>query len=302
MSVVVVHGDAATTTAVALASAWPASAADEPHSTAAEPANATPHTANPSTTPTPSSAAPPIRAPIVLEADPGGGSLAAWLDTPAVPSLSTAVTASELTVPILERLLHHTPSGVRVLPAPVRTLEAARAVTEAEARVVPLLAPPDAPLAVVDTGRARMGAEVSAMWRSASAVVLVHRQASPSARAAVARVERYVEMVERTFSVGIQPWLVVIGSTPFDPGEIFAEATRNGERAHLHTLPDDPLAAAVYAGRTGVSLRRFARLPLNRAARRLAAELDRAVSQSDWHGRSAPSIDLPDVSVNGSTP
>ena len=56
MGIVALVGDATTTTAVALASAW--SADDEV---------------------------------VVLEFDPSGGSLAAWMDTPAVPTLSTFV-------------------------------------------------------------------------------------------------------------------------------------------------------------------------------------------------------------------
>ncbi len=56
VTVIAVVGDATTTTAVAIAVGWPA--ADEV---------------------------------IVLEADPSGGSLAAWLDTPSQPSLATIV-------------------------------------------------------------------------------------------------------------------------------------------------------------------------------------------------------------------
>ncbi len=57
MAIVAVAGDACTTTAVALASAWPAS--DEA---------------------------------ILVEADPSGGDLAAWFDMTSSPSLSTVVT------------------------------------------------------------------------------------------------------------------------------------------------------------------------------------------------------------------
>ena len=42
----------------------------------------------------------------------------------------------------------------------------------------------------------------------------------------------------------------------------------------------DDLAAAVYGGRTGVSERRLARLPLARAARDLAAVAERAVHEA----------------------
>ena len=55
MTIVAVIGDCTTTTCIALAAGWPG------------------------------------RRRLVLEADPSGGSLAGWLDTPSSPSLATIV-------------------------------------------------------------------------------------------------------------------------------------------------------------------------------------------------------------------
>ena len=60
MAVITLVGDRTTTTAVAIAAAWPVSAG---------------------------------AGPVVVECDPTGGSLAAWLDTPVSPSI-TSVTAA----------------------------------------------------------------------------------------------------------------------------------------------------------------------------------------------------------------
>ena len=61
MSIVAIAGDVSTTTAVALASAWPVGEDI-----------------------------------LVVEADPTGGDLAAWFDMPVAPSLSTVVTSTRV--------------------------------------------------------------------------------------------------------------------------------------------------------------------------------------------------------------
>ncbi|MEX2626307.1 MAG: hypothetical protein WD225_05450, partial [Ilumatobacteraceae bacterium] len=102
MSLVAVIGDAATTTTLALAATWP----DDP---------------------------------LVVEADPTGGSMAAWLDLPGEPTLSTVVTRVPTAGwPAVEQLTHRSPSGLRVVPAPIRSIEAVRAVAEADRNLFPL--------------------------------------------------------------------------------------------------------------------------------------------------------------------
>lgn len=258
MSVVAVVGDATTTTTLALAATWPDEA-------------------------------------LVVEADPTGGSVAAWLDLPASPTLSTVVTrAPAAGWPAVEQLAHDAPSGVRVVPAPVRTVEATRAVAEAERGVLPLAAELDRPVVLADLG-ARVAAHGPPSALSSSDVaVVVHRQCRSSARAAAVRLERAAELVDAVAATGVALVVAVIGRTPFEPDEIGRFlATDSGGRpeppgagpgATLVELPDDPLSAAVLAGRSGVSARRLARLPLLRDARRVAVtiaarlEAERAVA------------------------
>jgi hypothetical protein len=75
--------------------------------------------------------------------------------------------------------------------------------------------------------------------------------------------------------------LTIIGSDPFDPDEIarFIDTTSPDALAGANLLPDDPLSAAVLAGRTGVSAKRLRRLPLMRSASDIAAILRSSVGR-----------------------
>lgn len=248
MSLVTVLGDAATTTTLALAAGWP----DEV---------------------------------MVLEADRRGGSLAAWLDLPSSPTLSTAVTrAADGGWPAIEAVAHEAPAGVRVVTAPVRTIEAARAVAEAERHVLPALSALDRPVVLVDSGRADLGGVgapdgLPPVLLASDVTVVVHRQSRHSARAAAVRIERLADLVEAVIaaSPSTATVLALIGDTPFEAAEIERFVSEERALAGVVSLADDPLAAAVLAGRSGVSARRLARLPLMRTARRAASVLDRLV-------------------------
>lgn len=247
MSLVLIAGDCATSTTLALAAAWP-SDSDV----------------------------------LVIEADPRGGSMAAWLDVPVSPSLSTVVTrAHHDGWPSIDALSRVTPSGVRLIPAPPRSVEAARAVAEAGTCVFPVLADIDRPVVLIDAGCPSAASGAHAAMPHADVVVVVHRQAHQSARAAAVRLERTAEQVEMIDALGLTMVLAVIGDEPFEPAEV-AEFLRDegGERYEMSQvirLPEDPLTAAALAGRTGVSSRRLARLPLMRAAVSGAAMVERTV-------------------------
>jgi MinD-like ATPase involved in chromosome partitioning or flagellar assembly len=239
MSAIAIVGTPATTTTVALAAAWPGP-----------------------------------EAPVVIEADPRGGSLAAWLDVPTTPSLSTAVASGAHRDPeAVAALVRTTPSGVRLLPAPVRSVEARRSVAEAEAVLVPALAASDEHLVLLDLGR-RSAADALAPLHSCDVCVVVHRQADQSSRAAVVGVERLAELVDVVAESGVAVVVAVVGAQPFDPREVGGFVV--GARTDIATvaLPVDPVAAAVLGGRSGVSARRLARLPLLRAARQLAGVVE----------------------------
>jgi hypothetical protein len=262
VTVIAVVGDAATTTTVAIAAGWP--------------------TAEPTTGEV-----------IVVEADPAGGSLAGWLDTPAQPSLATIVAnagtgAGRDARAILENLgtmVRRSNSGVRFVTNAVRGRSAHRAVEEAAVAVFPAIAA--APITVIaDVGVHRAGTAPSPALRVADVVVIVHRQASASAGAATVRIERLVETIEELAHLDAVFLLAVIGSAPFDPTEIgmFVDQSVPDTVRTTVAVAEDPLAAATIAGRTGVSAKRLRRLPLMRSAGVLAIELSHLVGTPSYLG------------------
>lgn len=230
MTIVAVVGDAATTTSVAIAAAWVARGGA-----------------------------------LLVEADPSGGDVSGWLDLPLAPSLSTLVTSPERTWQAVERHAQLSASGLAVIPAPIRVLEAQQAVAEAERWVVPVMAGVPNPI-VVDAGAATSATRTHPFVRAAATVVLVHRQATQSAAAASTRLRRLVDQVELLSAAPDNLIVALVGSRPFDVVEVGRSLN---ELAVVAPLPVDPLAASVFAGARGVSARRLARLPLSKAAARL---------------------------------
>ena len=233
MTVLAVTGDATTTTCVALAAAWPVDDDDV----------------------------------VVLEADPSGGSLAAWLDTPATPTLGTIVASAGTSARLADTvssMTHHSAAGIRFIAAPVRGIPARRAIDEAVTAVVPTLASSPT-IVLADVGSAT---PVGPIVRWASTVVVVHRQTGRSAAAESVRLERLLERIEQVAVHDADLVVAVIGADPFEPNEIESLVESNvASRVAAHVvLADDPLSAAVVCGRTGVSAKRLQRLPLMRSA------------------------------------
>ncbi len=239
MSLVAVVGDVTTTTAVLLAAAWPI--ADGP---------------------------------FVLELDPRGGNVAAWLDLPVEPSVTAAVTrAPDGAWPVVAPMVRSSDSGVRVLPAPVSSREAARAIAESDP-LVATLAALDEVVAIADLGQLDLSGAAPRAVRFADRVLVVHRQRAGSPRASAVRVQRLAETWAAVRRAAIDPsmvGLVVVGEDPFD-GEEIAGFLGAPPEALFERLPVDDLAAAVVAGRPGVPAKRFDRLPLARASRTLAQQ------------------------------
>jgi hypothetical protein len=216
---------------------------------------------------------------VVVEADPSGGSLAAWLDTSLSPSLSSVVTALHQGASTgatrstqwaaIDAMIRRSASGVRFVPAPYRTREARGAISEAELSLFPLLAAIDHTVALVDVGRIDP-LRVPPAVRHAHLTLLVHRQDASSAPAATVRLERLAETVETLRDAGATVGLALVGSDPFALAEVVGFAAPDGP---AWSLANDPLSAAVLAGRTGVSTRRLGRLPLMRSAADASAAL-----------------------------
>ncbi|BAN00449.1 hypothetical protein [Ilumatobacter coccineus] len=259
MAIIAVTGDCVTTTIVALAAGWP----------------------------TPTESAHDLEA-LLVEADPRGGSLSAWFDTPATPSLSTVVTAlhqaggsaddahrsSGQRWATIDPLVQRSSAGPRFIPAPTRSREARTAVHEAAHSLFPVLAEHDRSVALVDTGALDI-ARPSHAFRFADVVVLCHRQEAASAAASAARIDRLVEQADALTSAGHRVAIALVGDEPFALDEVIAFAAPESTG---WLLPVDPLAAAVLAGRRGVSARRLARLPLMRGAADVADDLARLVT------------------------
>jgi MinD-like ATPase involved in chromosome partitioning or flagellar assembly len=243
VAIVAVAGDLTTTTSVALAAGWPVT--DDT---------------------------------LLVEADPAGGDLAAWFDLPVTPSLSTIVTrVVDGAWPDIEQHTRLASNGLRLVPAPAGAAEAAQAVGESARALVPSLAALRSPVTIADVGRLPSTSASHPFLGAAAAVVLVHRQAPQSARAAAVRLQRLADQLVGLTASPTPVVVAVVGERPFDLSEIERFLLDAAGVASLVGLPDDPLAAAVFAGRTGVSARRLARLPLVRAARDLADVVERSV-------------------------
>ena len=243
MAIVAVTGDAATTTSIALAVSWPA-----------------------------------VDDVLLVEADPKGGDVAAWFDIPVAPSLSNVVTrVLDGSWPEVERMTRMTPVGLRVLPAPAGAAEAGQAVAESARSLVMTLAALRTPVVIADVGDMPSTAAAHPFLGMASIAVVVHRQSPQSARAAAVRLQRLSD--EITSLSGSVPAVVVavVGAVPFGPDEVAAFLSAGSSVVTVVALPNDELAAAVMGGRTGVSPRRLARLPLIRSAQHLANVVDGAL-------------------------
>ena len=254
MPIVAVTGDACTTTTVALAASWPAT--DDV---------------------------------VLIEADPAGGDLAAWFDMPVSPSLSTVVTrVLDGAWPEIERHTRLADNGVRILPCPARAGESAQAIGEAARSLVPALAAMRTPVAVVDAGRPAAAASSHPFVVAAAVTVVVHRQAPQSARAAAVRLQRLADLLEQFTTSPSALVVAVVGARPFGIADVESFLDGAVGPTTVVGLPEDDLAAGVLGGRTGVSARRLARLPLMRAGRDLAVTAERALrSSADGLWRSA---------------
>lgn len=312
MPLIAIGGDAATTTTLALAAAWPDRPTDEFEDLADPSADLSANpSANPSAdlsadlyadlsadlsagsagNPTPGDTSSDMVVNdtarndtarsdlVVVEADASGGSLAAWLDTPLSPSLSALVSSlhqasgtgstSATMWKTIDSMIRRSTSGIRFVPAPFRSREARGAINEADRTLFPLLAASVRMVGLVDVGRLDP-LRLPSTTRHADLVIVVHRQETASAPAATVRLERLAETVDALRTTGHEVALAVVGDEPFPLEEVVAFAAPG---ARAWSLAVDDLAAQVFAGRSGVSAKRLARLPLLRSATRAAADI-----------------------------
>jgi MinD-like ATPase involved in chromosome partitioning or flagellar assembly len=215
VSLVAVVGDGCTTTALGIAVAWPLGDSR-----------------------------------IVAEFDPAGGCLAAWLGVPRSPGLAeVAASSTPGSWSTIQSMVQRAQSGVDVLVAPTRAVEAAAVVQAATASVLPVLAALEQPVVFADGGRLRGG--LSNLVVQSSVVVVAHRQHSGSAAAAALGIERVAELTSQLAARSIPTVVALIGSVPYTADEVsdFVRADA------VVALADDPWAAAVLAGRAGSAIR-----------------------------------------------
>ena len=245
MSLVAVVGDGATTTALGLAAVWPQG----------DPC-------------------------LVAEFDPAGGCLSAWLDVPRSPGLAdVAASATPGSWPTIQSMIQHAASGVDVLVAPTRTVEATAVVQAAITTVLPVLSALQSPVVIADGGRLRGG--LSALTTQAGVVVLAHRQHAGSAAAAALGLERVADLASQLSLRSTPTVVALIGDRPYSAADVagFVEADT------VVALAEDAWAAAILAGRAGSALR-LRRSPLMRSLIELAgvvsARLRRLDTPDEW--------------------
>jgi hypothetical protein len=234
VSIILVTGSGATTTAVALAATWP-----------------------------------DTHRPVVIEADPTGGSLSAWLGVQRSPGLSDLVSMGS---PVdLSMATQVSDRNVDVVTAPIRRLEASATVRAALTGVLPAVAADDGVVALVDVGTDPDARDRLAPC--ATVVVATHRQHAASPAAAVIGLERLGEQVQQ---IPVDRTIVaLIGDTPYPHTDV---ADYLGVPTFL--LADDPFAAAALAGRPA-GARRVASSPLLRSAGVLAGAVAASVGPVD---------------------
>jgi MinD-like ATPase involved in chromosome partitioning or flagellar assembly len=169
-------------------------------------------------------------------------------------------------------------AGLRLIPAPPSAAEAAQAVAESNRSLVATLSVLKSPVMIADTGKIPLSPATHPFVGAATVTVVVHRQSAQSARAAAVRLQRLADALHAFATLPTSVVVAVVGTAPFDVGEIETFLAETAGATPIVPLPVDQLTAAAFSGRTGVSSRRLARLPLMRAAARLAAAVERALT------------------------
>lgn len=207
---------------------------------------------------------------LVAECDPAGGDVAAWAQLPIAPGWSTAISASDRNWSAIMDHTQELPSGLRVLTAPARPSQARAAVVEAASGFAGLLALMPEVVTVADCGRVELDAPIWA--RSAQLTLLLIRQATVSAEATVARVDRTIEALEVLRGSCRQVGVVLVGGSPYPVPEV---SSALGVEL-FGVLPEDAVGAGLVCG--GWTLgKRAARSPLARAAGSLGQRVVEAV-------------------------
>jgi MinD-like ATPase involved in chromosome partitioning or flagellar assembly len=203
--------------------------------------------------------------PIVVEADPAGGALAARFGLRSEPSLATYVADArrDHSDDALAGSLQHL-GRTEVLVAPANPAVAEWAVGAAAERLATCFAGDDGRAAFVDVGRLDPVSPAMPFALAARRLLIVTRPTFEALEPVRHRAQALAEL-------GCRPELVLLGDAPHGPDEVSAalELAVAGVVAH-----DRAVADALAAGR--LSARRLHRSRLWRSYQGLAAELARS--------------------------
>ena len=206
----------------------------------------------------------------MAECDPSGGDVAAWAQLPVAPGWSSAVSGNDRNWSAIVDHTQELPSGLRVITAPARPSQARAAVIEAASGFSPMVSSMPEAVMIADCGRVELDAPVWA--RAAQLTLLLLRQATVSAPATVARVDRTIEALEVLRGSCRQVGLVLIGGSPYPASEV---STVLGLEL-FGVLPEDAVGAGLVCGGWTVG-KRAARSPLAKAATILGGQVVEAV-------------------------
>ncbi|GAA2686003.1 MULTISPECIES: chromosome partitioning protein [Actinosynnema] len=215
--------------------------------------------------------------PLLVEADPAGGDLAARFSLDSSPSLVSLAAAArrDAAADLVQQHSQLLPGGLPVVIAPpdARQARAALAALGTPPVVLREAAGHLGLLVVVDCGRVDTDSPALAIARSSDAVVLLSR----------ARADDLAHLPQRIAEVGgwsPNPVLLLAGD-----GCSTAEVARELGVPPLGRVPHDPRGAAAFCGRpvrAGWGARAPARSRLGRFAHRVAVELaNRNVQQQE---------------------
>lgn len=210
------------------------------------------------------------RAVTVAEMDGTGGDLAAWWDLTQSPGIATAITGISSPDWVTANS-QRASSGIAVMPAPLRAQEANGTVNEALRTVLPTLSAYTEVTAIVDAGASTHVLAPAAS--QAALVVIVASQIAGSPRATAALLERTADLVDLCVSRALPTIVAVIGTDPYRLSDI-----ESFVGTHCRTIADDPMGAAVIAGRPATG-RLATRSRLLKSLTPIADEVDERLDQ-----------------------
>lgn len=240
--------------------------------------------------------------PMLLEADPAGGDLAARFQTAPAPGLLTLSAAArhEHDVALLAQHALELPGGLSVIAAPPGEAGSSVALLGRDGLGLLRAAAEDPGLALVaDVGRITSESAAWPIALAADQLLVVVRPVLPELSRVITASE---QLLERCAAAGTRLGLVTVGAGPFPASEIEA-ATGIAVAAQM---PQDHVAAAVLGGAPdprGKVARLAAKgrggpiasLPLARAASALALELATACRRPEPEPDAAEHKDLESI-------